>query len=521
MLKMSGLRRTVIYLFQNDLRLHDNQCLHMAQSKGDFLIPLYCFQPDFFKGTYHFNFQRCSEHRAKFLIETVEDLRENLKKLGSNLVVRHDSAISAIKDLVHVCKETEAPVVSIVYQKEVTSEEINMENEIEKFCKETNIKACPVWGLSLFHKDDIPFNKKTIPDTYTKFRQAVESKSSVRTIFESPSMLNGLPKVNGAKLGNIPTLEQLGITIKYAADSRSAVPLKGGETSALNHLKKYLWDSDAIATYKQTRNGLLGEKYSTKFSMWLANGSLSPRQIYHEVKKYEKERVSNNSTYWTIFELIWRDYFKFVCWKYDQKVFHLTGIMGKHLPWKQDKELFQKWCQGKTGVPFVDANMRELLHTGWMSNRGRQNVASFLVKDLKLDWRLGAEWFESLLLDHDVCSNYGNWNYAAGIGNDPRQDRKFNMVKQGLDYDAKGEFVKTWIPELSNIPQAKLHIPWTMSHKEMEKVNFSLGQDYPHPVVIAPEWSRHTHKTNPKTFQKTKQKRSPGIDFYFSSSKKK
>lgn len=195
--------------------------------------------------------------------------------------------------------------------------------------------------------------------------------------------------------------------------------------------------------------------------------------------------------------------------------------MGKNIAWKQDKAAFEKWCQGKTGVPFVDANMRELLLTGWMSNRGRQNVASFLVKDLKLDWRLGAEWFESLLLDHDVCSNYGNWNYAAGIGNDPRQDRKFNMIKQGLDYDAEGNFVKTWVPELSKIPQSKIHVPWTMPDKEMQKLGFSLGQDYPKPIIIAPEWGRHTHKTNSKSFQKTVEKPQRGIDFYFNGSGKK
>jgi len=372
--------------------------------------------------------------------------------------------------------------------------------------------------ICLHYRDDIPFSKANIPDTYTKFRQMVETKSSIRPVIPTPSILKTLPPLLGVKLGEIPSLESLGVPEDHSIDARTAVPFKGGEKAGLNHLQKYLWDTDAISTYKETRNGLLGEEYSTKFSIWLANGCLSPRQIYHEVKNYESERVSNQSTYWSIFELIWRDYFKFVCWKYGKKIFFLSGIMGKHLEWKQDKELFHRWAQGQTGVPFVDANMRELLHTGWMSNRGRQNVASFLVKDLKLDWRLGAEWFESMLLDHDVCSNYGNWNYAAGIGNDPRQDRKFNMVKQGLDYDAEGQFVKTWIPELCKLPCSKVHVPWTIPEKELRKLNFSLGHDYPRPVVIAPEWARHTPKTAGKTYQKTLGKQKRGVDFYFSSS---
>ncbi|XP_066915439.1 cryptochrome DASH-like [Clytia hemisphaerica] len=512
-----SMKRSVIYLFQNDLRLHDNECLKIAQSKGNFLIPLYCFQPNHFKGTYSFNLPRSGTHRTKFLIESITDLRANLQKLGSNLVVRNESPLSTIKDLVKLCQNSEAPVSSIIYQKEVTSEEIDLEKQIKSFCKEQSIEDYPVWGLSLFHKDDIPYNKKTIPDTYSKFRQGVESKSEIRDLIPTPLTLNKLPPIKGASLGDIPTMEKLIGVQSYMQDNRTAVPLEGGESAGLKHLQKYLWDTDAISTYKETRNGLLGEEYSTKFSIWLANGSLSPRQIYHEVKRYENQRVSNQSTYWSIFELIWRDYFKFVCWKYGRKVFYLSGIMGKHLPWKQDKIAFQKWCQGETGVPFVDANMRELLHTGWMSNRGRQNVASFLVKDLKLDWRLGAEWFESQLLDHDVCSNYGNWNYSAGIGNDPRQDRKFNMIKQALDYDAEGKFVKTWVPELTNLPANKIHVPWTIPDRELQRLEFSLGQDYPKPMVMAPEWGRHTHKTNGKAFQKNAEKPQRGIDFYFKS----
>ncbi|WAR19310.1 CRYD-like protein [Mya arenaria] len=227
----------------------------------------------------------------------------------------------------------------------------------------------------------------------------------------------------------------------------------------------------------------------------LAIGCISPRQIYHEIKRYEKERTSNQSTYWVIFELLWRDYFRFVALKYGNRLFYLSGIQGKHIQWKQDKKLFEAWKDGRTGVPFVDANMREMAATGFMSNRGRQNVASFLTKDLKLDWRLGAEWFESMLVDHDVCSNYGNWLYSAGLGNDPREDRKFNMVKQGLDYDPQGDYVRLWVPELKDVAGGSVHTVWTLSNSALSKADVSLGETYPNPVVIAPEWARHAGKT--------------------------
>lgn len=516
-------KRTVLYLARSDLRVHDNECLKWAHDNGDHIIPLFSFQPQHFAKTHNFNFPRCAKHRTKFLLETVRDLRSHLKSLGSQLIVRQESIINAVRDVVELCSKSSSGVHSIVYQQEVATEETDDERKVNDFCKENNITVHTLWGSTLYHRDDIPYNMRSVPDTYTQFRKGVEERFSVRKLIVMPQSLKPLPPVpSGAKLGDIPTLTELGFEGSDEADSRSAFNFSGGESSALKRLKEYLWDTDSIAEYKETRNGLVGGNYSTKFSPWLANGSLSPRYIYHEVKKYENERTANTSTYWCIFELIWRDYFRFVTAKYGSRIFHLSGIKGKDIPWKQDSELIRKWTHGETGVPFVDANMKELLHTGWMSNRGRQNVASFLVKDLQVDWRVGAEWFESLLLDHDVCSNYGNWNYAAGIGNDPRQDRKFNMIKQALDYDVKGEFVKLWLPELRHLPSDKVHFPWTLSDHELHSHHVKLGEDYPHPMLVAPEWGRHTaSKGGGKGTRGVGKGATRGIDFYFKSGIKK
>jgi deoxyribodipyrimidine photo-lyase len=248
-------------------------------------------------------------------------------------------------------------------------------------------------------------------------------------------------------------------------------------------LQDYFWKNDRLKVYKETRNGMLGGDYSSKFSPWLAIGCLSPRYIAKEVAKYEEERVANDSTYWLIFELLWRDYFRFIAAKHGNKIFKITGLRELSISWQQDWPRFELWRTGKTGYPLIDANMRELAATGFMSNRGRQNVASFLTKNLGIDWRIGAEWFESLLIDYDPCSNWGNWNYTAGVGNDARGFRFFNTIKQAKDYDAKGEYVKHWLPELKFLPAAKVHEPWCLQKVERERFRVNLGVDYPHPVV--------------------------------------
>jgi deoxyribodipyrimidine photo-lyase len=258
---------------------------------------------------------------------------------------------------------------------------------------------------------------------------------------------------------------------------------QGGETAGLDRLKNYIWEQDCLKNYKETRNGMLGENYSSKFSPWLALGCLSPRLIYNTVQTYEKERVKNDSTYWLIFELLWRDYFKFIALKHGNKIFYPQGLQGISIPWKYNPKQFEQWQRGITGFPLVDANMRELLTTGFMSNRGRQNVASFLTKNLGINWQRGAEWFESLLIDYDVCSNWGNWNYNAGVGNDARGFRYFNILKQSQDYDPNGDYIKHWLPELKDLPPSKVHQPWKLLPVEQKRFRVILGVDYPQPMV--------------------------------------
>jgi len=259
--------------------------------------------------------------------------------------------------------------------------------------------------------------------------------------------------------------------------------MRGGETEGLARLHAYLWERDALKTYKETRNGMLGEDYSSKFSPWLAHGCLSARQIAAEVRRYEAERVSNQSTYWMLFELLWRDFFRLYGQKYGDRLFWRSGPKDESgMPRRVDEGWYAKWREGRTGFPLVDANMIELRETGFMSNRGRQNAASFWAKHMQQDWRAGAAWFESMLIDYDVTSNWGNWAYVAGVGSDPR-GRYFDIERQAKKYDADAAYVKHWIRPLAPLPAGLAREPYRMTPMDQEMYSVRVGEDVPAPLL--------------------------------------
>ena len=473
----------ILLWFRNDLRLHDHEPLHRALEQSAEIIPVYCFDPRQF-GQTSFGFPKTGSYRAQFLLESVADLRASLQAKGSDLIVRQGQPEIELPAIAR-----ELSVDAVYWHEEVTSEELAVDAALEQQLAQAKIGYEVYWGTTLYHLEDLPFEISQLPKGFTTFRKKVEKNSSIYPTFATPETLPPLPEINR---GDLPTLESLELE-KKTPDPRGVLPFKGGETEGLKRLNHYFWEADKLRVYKQTRNGMLGPDYSSKFSPWLALGCLSPRRIYEEVGAYETKRVRNDSTYWLIFELLWRDFFRFICAKHGDTVFYPSGLRGLRVAWKQDRPRFEQWTRGETGYPLVDANMRELAATGFMSNRGRQNVASFLTKNLGIDWRMGAEWFESLLIDYDVCSNWGNWNYTAGVGNDSRGFRYFNIPKQSRDYDPDGAYVKHWLPELQALSQKRVHSPWQLTTEEQKRCQVRLGVDYPNPVVNL-EKSVRTHE---------------------------
>ncbi|KAI4379841.1 hypothetical protein MLD38_006085 [Melastoma candidum] len=469
-------RGTVIVWFRNDLRVIDNEVLYEAWIRSEAVLPVYCVDPRHFGSTRHFRFPKTGALRARFLVECLDDLKKNLVTRGLDLLIRHGKPEELLPSI------AEAFGAHTVYaQKETCSEEVNVENLVKKCLQRLKVGSSPghsvipklhlLWGSTMYHIDDLPFKVNSLPDVYTQFRKTVESKCKVRTCIKTPRSLGPPPKVGD--WGCVPSVEQLGLN-QQKVDK--GIRCLGGESAALSRVEEYFWMKDLLRTYKVTRNGMLGTDYSTKFSMWLATGCISSRFIHEEVLRYEKERVANESTYWVLFELIWRDYFRFLSMKYGNSIFHLGGPRNVQNKWSQDQKLFECWKEGRTGYPLIDANMKELSATGFMSNRGRQIVCSFLVRDMGLDWRMGAEWFESCLLDYDPCSNYGNWTYGAGVGNDPREDRYFSIPKQAQTYDPEGEYVAFWLPQLRPLPISSRHFPGSSYIPQVVPLKFGNAQ---------------------------------------------
>jgi deoxyribodipyrimidine photo-lyase len=428
------MNRSIVW-FTTDLRLEDNETLVKAIHQSDEIIPIYCFDDAHFKNT-DFGLRKTGKFRTKFLIESLVDLDGHLREKGSGLTI-----VKGVpeKEIIEIVEKYE--IQKIFTKKQIGIEEKNTQKKVANALEKLNCTLEFIDTRNLHNTEDLPFEIHQIPDVFTNFRIQVEKKTQIREIFPQPTYIPS-PTIDEIKL---PSLDELGLS-NFIYDSRAAITFKGGETAGKKRLNEYLFETHAIASYKHTRNGLIGQNYSSKFSSWLALGCLSARTIYQEIKKYETLHCANESTYWLIFELMWRDFFAFMMEKYPFHYFRINGISKNETMHNSHIEnLFQIWCNGETDNDFVNANMIELNLTGFMSNRGRQNVASYFCHELKLDWRYGAAYFEQQLIDYDVSSNWCNWAYIAGVGNNPRGVSVFNIEKQANEYDKNKTYRNLWL----------------------------------------------------------------------------
>lgn len=417
-----------LILFTQTYRLTDNPLLEQATIQDDeyvFLSIVDSNWDNFVNG-----FRKRSKLYEWFRTQSILEFQANLlKNVGIPLDIINADIYKSLIQIIQVNN-----ISKIITEHPLATEERAPLEQIKNTFPNINIHY--VWSNTLLYPSELGFDLRQLPNIFTDFRKQVEKNGLWPNKTHSHYEIK-----NKSKLIIPKRLEKSRIQQDSSAVQSIAIP---GEKAALSRLQYYVWENEYVKTYKETRNQLLGLNFSSKFSTYLAHGVISARTIYLEIKRYEEQVVANQSTYWLVFELLWRDYFRFLLEKYQNKMFKLGGIQDKSYYYTEDQMTFADWCSGNTSSAFVNANMIELNQTGYMSNRGRQNVASFLVHQLKQDWRKGASYFESKLLDYDVASNWGNLAYLAGVGTDPR-NRIFNVEKQAERYDPDGAYVKRWL----------------------------------------------------------------------------
>ena len=495
--------RAVVW-FRSDLRLRDNQLLHHAEVReAAELVAVYCVDARHFGASKFGGHGRTGRHRARFLAEALEALDRSLRGLGSRLLVAAGRPEDVIPGLV-------GPGGVLAFQSEDAHEEQKVEAAVLRGLVASAAVKCHR-GQSLLHREDLGFDvRESLPLPFGKYFYGTCDRVRPRAELPAPAAGDLPPPASAtaeaavragwsevaARVDALAAL--LGFDAAAPASGEGDFVWRGGEAAGLERLAAYAAPG-GLGHYHRTRNQLSGADFSSHLSPWLAHGCLSPRTVYFVAKGFERANAGRerdprfDHVHKFVFQLCWRDYFRLYSAHFGRRVFFREGPARRDRPWRRDSDVEARWKQGRTGVPLVDALMRELAATGYMSNRGRYVVASYLVHFLGVDWRVGADWFESLLIDHDVYINYGEWASMANIavdlgeryplglkGRGPTQGRLpgaqggggdpwakgagsgdpvFDPWEQAAHYDRDEAFVRRWLPELRGVPPGSAHRP--------------------------------------------------------------
>jgi deoxyribodipyrimidine photo-lyase len=394
--------RRIIYWFRNDLRLKDNQALSAAVGSASEIIPVYVFDPRQFEKT-KLGFRRTGALRARFLIESVAELRENIRQKGGDLLIRVGTPESV------VAKLAEDYNADYVYtSKEIAPQETRIESSLSKNLKTANVDIKLFWMDTMINAFDLPFPVSKLPSGFTEFERLLSNDLKVKDQFPTPETIT-LPAEFEA--GAIPGLAELGIDPNETPANTAGTSL-GGEKHALAVLKEY------VEQYvkKDIRYASAEPLTDTRLSDWLSLGCISASYIYRSVKTAQSHAVTEDAI---ITNLLKREFLHWTLLRYGPRMFKPSGV--KHhfnRRWKNDNAAFEKWINGETESQAINAMIRKLTDTGFITAAERESAARYLVDDLDINWTWGAMYFESLLLDYEASVNWGRWNNIAGVGED-------------------------------------------------------------------------------------------------------
>lgn len=451
---------TSIWWLRRDLRLTDNPALQAALDSSDIVLPVFIIDPNLTHGRWH------SPKRLSFLWEGLRSLDQELQLRGSRLIIRQGPPDRVLQTLLN----------------ESQAQRIYAEADFSPYARQRDqhinqtLPLTLVGGSSLLHPEMVVKTDGSPYVVFTPFSKTWKSLPLPGTdsLLPAPQHIRTPKGIHTEKVpANLVDI--------------SKQPFPAREIRALERLERFYQGAEApIWKYAAQRNrpDLEG---TSQLSPYLRFGMLSARQAI-AAAKYAIENAPSpaaqiSAETW-LSELIWREFYINILYHFPQVLDQNFRHAYDDLAWRTDSSDFEAWCQGQTGYPLIDAAMRQLQHQGWMHNRARMLTASFLTKDLLIDWRWGQDWFMLHLIDGDPAANNGGWQWSAGTGSDAAPYfRIFNPILQSQKFDPHGSYIRRWLPELKQVPDKYIHAPWEMPVSLQLKSNCRIGQDYPAPIV--------------------------------------
>jgi deoxyribodipyrimidine photolyase len=429
-----------IMLFTRDLRLHDNPALDAALRQAGTVVPLFVIEDHLVTGP------RAAPNRVRFLLEALQDLRSSLRERGGDLILRRGDTVA---ETITVARETSAS--SVFCADDVSGYGARVRRRLAAACQTARLELVLRPGVTVVPAGDLRPSGADHYRVFTPYLRAWENAGR-RRIVPAPAQVR-LP--SGVTSGRPPALGSPAV----ASPSASVMP--GGETAGRRRMRA--WLRAEADRYDETRNDLAGDRTS-RLSPYLHFGCVSPLELAEKAGPGPYRR-----------QLAWRDFFAQVTAAFPAITTRDYRPRGPR--WRADSDAFEAWQHGQTGVPVVDAGLRQLRQEGWMHNRARMITASLLCRQLHIDWRLGAGHFMAWLVDGDIASNYGNWQWVAGTGNNTRPGRVLNPLRQARRFDRRGDYVRRYVPELAGLEATVIHQPWRLPGDRRR------GLGYPAPII--------------------------------------
>lgn len=451
--------RPVIVWIRRDLRVADNAALYQAAKTGAPVIPIFIFDTTLIR-------QAPSDGASfDFQAEALKEFRENIERLGGKLVVRHGNVLDVHRKII-----AETKPAGLFFNQDYEPLALERDKGVERLYASNGIEVIRFKDMVLHGPDEVMTLSGKPFVVFTPYARAWKNLPKAAP-FPKPRRIQ-TPSIKSDPIVGAQALRRK-IRVEEPA-------IRGGEREARSQWKRFL--DGSLADYDRKRN-VPGIRGTSRMSGYLRFGCISPRTMYEDCMDVNAKSGNGEGKAKFIDELIWREFYQSVLFHFPRLVNSNFRSEFDRFRWSTNENNLRAWQKGLTGYPLVDAGMRELNRTGWMHNRVRMVVASFLTKHLMIDWQLGQRYFEERLLDIETASNNGGWQWAASTGVDPRPLRIFNPTLQAERYDPEGFYIRQYVPELAKVPNKFIHEPSLMPPALQKEIGVTIGRDYPGPMV--------------------------------------